>query len=282
MERILCPVDLKPDTLNALEAAAQLAAAHKAQLVLLHIFTKKEYEVALGDGDLGGVDAYQHAQQQALDSLCDTLREADPCLSCSAIIRYGSTISTIISEAVTLKSSLIVMGSHGVHNITEAMDGNHPVKVIERSPCPVLCVPEGATYEAPVKVVYGSRMKEEDPDCLQRLITILHPYNSSIDVVYVGEATSATKDKWLAHEKLIRSYVSYNQIRFHLFDWEDESYQGLDEYMQQVGGSMLVLLTHQRNYLQRLFEKSVFKQITYFSDYPLLVFLEDHLVSAEH
>jgi nucleotide-binding universal stress UspA family protein len=282
MERILCPVDLKPDTLNALEAAAQLASAHKAQLVLLHVFTKKEYEEALGDGDLKGIDAYQYSQHQVLNSLCDTLREADPLLNCSAIIRYGNTISTILDEAVTLKSSLIVMGSHGVHNITEAMDGNHPVKVIEQSPCPVLCVPEGTTFEAPVKVVYGSRMKQEDPDCLQRLITLLHPFKTNIDIVYVGEGTAATKDKWFAHEKLIRSYISYEQIRFHLFDWEDESYQGLDEYMQQVNGSMLVLLTHQRNYLQRLFEKSVFKQITYFSDYPLLVFLEDHLTSAAH
>ncbi|WP_224998908.1 universal stress protein [Cesiribacter sp. SM1] len=281
MEIILCPVDLKPDTLNALEAAAKLASAHRVHLVLLHVFTKKEYEDALGDGDLDGIDAYQQSLQQSMGALCDTLREADPSLSCSAVIRHGSTISTILEEAAILKSFLIVMGSHGVHNITEAMDGNHPVKVIEQSPCPVLCVPEGVTFEVPAKVVYGSRMKQQDPDCLQRLITLLHPFNSSIDVVYVGEGTSTTRDKWLAHEKMIRSYVRYEKLRFHLFDWDDEPYQGLDEYMQQTGGALLVLLTHQRNYLQRLFEKSVFKQITYFSEYPLLVFLEDHLTSAE-
>lgn len=282
MEKILCPVDLRPDTLNALEAAAHLASAHQAQLVLLHVFTEEEYETALGDGDLADVDAAELEQQSALDALCETLRQGFPNLQCSSLIRYGSTIATILKEAAAIKCNLIVMGSHGVHSVTEAMDGNHPVKVIEQAPCPVLCVPEGAVFEFPEKVVYGSRMKQEDPDCLQRLITILHPFKSRLDVVYVGETTASVKEKWLAHEKMIKSYVIHEPMRFHLFQWEDEAYQGLDAFMQQVDGKLLVLLTHQRNYLQRLFQKSVFKQITYFSEYPLLVFLEDHLPSAEH
>ncbi|AHM58583.1 uspa domain-containing protein [Flammeovirgaceae bacterium 311] len=281
MEKILCPVDLRPDTLNALEAAAHLASAHQAQLVLLHVFTKQEYEAALGDGDLADVDAVELSQQMAMDSLCDTLRQDFPNLNCSSVIRYGSTITSILEEATAIKSNLIVMGSHGVHSITEAMDGNHPVKVIGQAPCPVLCVPEGAVFEFPDRVVYGSRMKQEDPDCLQRLITILHPFNSRLDVVYVGEAATATREKWLAHEQMIRSYVLYEHMRFHIFHWEDKAYPGLDEFMQRMDGKLLVLLTHQRNYLQRLFQKSVFKQITYFSDYPMLVFLEDHLSTAE-
>ena len=279
----MCPVDLKPDTLNAVEAAASIASAHRAQLVLLHVFTKKEYETALtsGKGNLSEVEALQQTQQHSLDALCNTLLQAYPALQCITMLRQGSIITTILEEAKAQNSSLIVMGSHGVHDITEAMDGNHPVKVIERAPCPVLCLPEGSSFEAPARVVYGSRMKEEDPDCLRRLISLLHPYGSPIEVVHVGEITQTTKEKWVAHEKLVRSYITYEKMRFHLFPWSDESYQGINEFMLQKDAHLLVLLTHQRNFLQRLFQKSVFKQISYFSEYPVLVFLEDHLRAAE-
>ena len=283
MKKVLCPVDLRPDTLNALEAAAHIAAAHKAQLLLLHVLTEGEYDDALsaGEGDLRRVEALEQSQQAAMDRLCDTLRSSIPALQCSSLLRYGSAIATILNEAKNQRCNLIVMGSHGVRDITEAMDGNHPVKVIERAPCPVICVPEGASFEAPARVVYGSRLKPEDPDCLQRLTALLLPFGSRIDVVYVGESGEADQQKWLAHQRLIKSYVPYEKMRFSHYPTEDEVYQGLDAYMHESGADMLVLLTHQRNFFQRLFQKSVFKQITYFSDYPLMVYLEDHLAAAE-
>lgn len=283
MEKILCPVDLQTDTLNALEAGARVAVAHKAQLVLLHVFTNSSYERALltGAGDLREVETAEQEKMAALDSLGRTLEDAIPGLPWQAILREGSTVDVILDEAKSLKASLIVMGSHGVASITEAMDGNHPVKVIEQAPCPVLCVPEGAQFEVPARVMYGSRMKAEDPDCLQRLLAFLHPFSSRIDVVHVGEDTAHNIQRWTDHEQLIRSYVPYEKMRFHFFPWKKDAFLGLAEYQMQTGGELLVLLTHQRNYLQRLFDKSVFKQFTYYSDFPVLVYLEDHLASTE-
>ncbi|EMR04464.1 universal stress protein [Cesiribacter andamanensis] len=280
MEKILCPVDLQPDTLNALEAAAHLANSHRAPLILMHVFTQDAYDRALSeaDGDMARVEQVQAQRQQALDRLCATLRQDLPGLQCSSLLRQGPSAATILEEARAQKCSLIVMGSHGVHTIGEALEGNHPVKVIERSPCPVLCVPPGAVLEFPAKVVYGSRMKPQDPDCIQRLLTLLHPFGSRLEVVYVGEEEDL--EGWQAHEQLIRSYVSYEALRFHFVLAQEESYQELDGFMSQSSADLLVLLTHQRNYLQRIFQKSVFKQITYFSDYPVLVYLEDHLARA--
>ncbi|MBW3544206.1 MAG: universal stress protein [Bacteroidetes bacterium] len=282
MKKILCPIDLRPDTLNALEAAAHIAAAHNIQLVLLHIHTQAEYENALsaGEGRLEEVEGLQQSQQLAMERLCVTLKETVPQLQCSAILRYGDVISTILEEARLQQANLIVMGSHGVSDITEAMDGNHPVKVIEQAPCPVLCAPRDAFFEIPAKVIYGSSMKPEDADCLQRLVAMLYPFGSRIEVVLIGEDTPANRQKWSRHEELIRSYVNYEKISFHLHPWADEVYQGLNDYRLQRKAQLLVLLTHQRNFLQRLFQKSVFKQITYFSDFPFLVFLKEHQNAA--
>lgn len=282
MEKILCPVDLHTDTLNSLEAAAKVAFAHKAQLVLLHVFTEDDYEQALSaaDGDMEEVSSVEKGKEIALSRLCDTLRDTIQGLQCVWELRQGSAVSIILELAHTLSAKLIVMGSHGVSSITEAMDGNHPVKVIESAPCPVLCVPTGASFESPAKVIYGSRLKAEDPDCLQRLIALLHPFSSRIEVVHVGQPTRALEQKWQEHERLIRSYVPYEKLSFTLFPWKKETYRGIDEFQLQARGQMLVLLTHQRNFLQRIFEKSVFKQFAYYSDFPVLVYLEDHLPAA--
>jgi nucleotide-binding universal stress UspA family protein len=280
MEKILCPVDLRPDTLNALEAAARLAASHKASLILMHVFTQDAYDQILSDakGDMAQIELEQQGRQEAMERLCDTLRQDLPDLRCSCLLRFGDARDAILEEAATLKSSLIVMGSHGVHTIGEAMDGNHPVKVIERAPCPVLCVPPGAVLEFPKKVVYGSRMKAQDPDCIQRLLALLLPFGSRLEVVYAGDGDD--REKWQAHEALIRSYINYPAIRFQYLSGDEAAYQELNAFVLESNADMLVLLTHQRNFLQRIFQKSVFKQITYFSDYPVLVYLEDHLSAA--
>lgn len=282
MEKILCPVDLKPDTLNALEAAAHLTAAKKAELVLLHVFTKQEYDAALSaaNGDLAAIDRLEQEQQASMGGLQQVLQQSIPELQCRTEIRYGSIITTILEEAKSLPSSLIVMGSHGVHDIAEAATGNHPVRVIEQAPCPVLCLPENTSLESLTKIVYGSRMKMEDAACLQQLSWLLGPVKCRIDVVYVGELQAEQQKKWQAHQELIRSYLPHERLSFYFLPRKGEVYHTLNQYVLDAGADLLVLLTHQRNYLQRLFQKSVFKEITYFSTYPVLVFLEDHLLPA--
>ncbi len=281
MKKILCPVNFTSTALNALEFACNLAQLHKGSLTLLHILTDEEYNRLLEENIENiklRIDQENALLEKQLESLCREIRNSYPDLKCDYALGYGDLTAGVTDFAATGGYSLIVMGNDGVVNVTEALDGSSTVKVLEKSPCPLMSVPGGAVFKGFQRIVFGSEFRKADRDALLQLSLYIEPAASSLYVVHISRQEEENKAAALRKEgDELRTYINYPKLHIKVKESPEGVLSGLDESMEELNADLLVLVTHQRNFLERIFQKSVSKQISYFADYPILIFLEERL-----
>jgi nucleotide-binding universal stress UspA family protein len=121
LQRILIPVAPKPKAQPALAAAARLVDRLSCQggtFTLLHVGTA---------GDMPAADRPQVRGWQ-WDSLTMS----------------GDVIDTILETARTTNADLIVMTTDGRNGFLDAFRGSHSERILRRTPCPLLVIPETA------------------------------------------------------------------------------------------------------------------------------------------
>jgi nucleotide-binding universal stress UspA family protein len=277
MKKILCPIDFSNASLNAIEYATRIAEKHQGTLALLYVFTENDFNKVIENENLPlQFDDLIDEAKYRLRKLSEEIKAeslAKGLQDCYYYLKTGDLEDNIVNFAKEEKYSLIVMGTKGVSDVTEAFMGSNTVRVIESTTCPVLCVPEKATYSGFTKVVYATDYQDKDKDAIQLLLLLIQPFNPTIKMLHVGQSEKKVKVEHLQEYKdEMISYVNYNKLDFVYEVYDDEPNLAIDRYMIKEDCDLLVLLTHERNFFEKLFHDSLSKKMSYFSDYPLLIF----------
>lgn len=146
IERILAPVDLGETTEPTVAIAAEVARAHGAELIFLHV-----YDVA------GFEELQREAPSLFLDQVLENLRMqirsrlADlelPSRFRVEVVPDGFVAHAILDAAERFGADLIVMGTHGRTGLQRVLLGSVAEAVLRRSRVPVMVVPARATERA--------------------------------------------------------------------------------------------------------------------------------------
>ena len=141
IERILVGTGGSAWSEAAVEYAAQYAAAHDAELAVLHVvdtvvFPASEERRAKG--------------QAILDRAADLIKPYG--ISAATKRREGPVANTIAEVAKALEAGLIILGTKGEAQVRERLVGNIIGQVLAISPCPVMVVRQHDTLAEALKV----------------------------------------------------------------------------------------------------------------------------------
>lgn len=142
MKRILLPVDFSAVTKTALEQAVFFARVFRAELVLIHVHPAEPEFIGYEPGPhsvRNQVAKNIRAESRDLAALEARAKAAG--VACKALMIQGYPVEKILSEARTLDTDLIVMGSHGHGAVFSLLVGSITEGVMRKSKCPVLVVP---------------------------------------------------------------------------------------------------------------------------------------------
>ena len=142
-KQILCPVDFSDTSVRALAHAAALTKWYGAQLTVLHVVPTFEPVPIRG---MLGETAY--VPQMSREELTDKMRhsldlDALP-PGARVLAESGDTPRTIIDQALSTGTDLIVMGTHGRRGFERLLLGSVAERVLREALCPVLTVPPQA------------------------------------------------------------------------------------------------------------------------------------------
>ena len=128
-ETILCAVSLNETSPTVAEFAAELAAAHKARLILLYVIRPQERAEVLAGRTLDDVEA-------EMQSLVPEHMHAT--LSVGTIVTPGDPAEQVVRMAQMEPARMIVLGAQGASAFAAMTRHGIVYKVLAHAPCPVM------------------------------------------------------------------------------------------------------------------------------------------------
>jgi nucleotide-binding universal stress UspA family protein len=270
MKKILCPVDFSPAAINAVNYAAKLAQDSEAQLELFNVqsvFDRTPEEVLMGS-DLTRA-AVRDQLEQTSNQVSRTFH-----ISCYADVTE-STHS--VTEMISLKAEaydLIVMGANGPDDIYSFLTGSHAYKVMRKAKAPLIMVPKSCIYSKLRKIVYAYDYLRDHQLPISDLVVWASVLGSEITVLEVMEesySVDAELELKLLQRTLADRYQGVVQLTFDTIHSANVA-GSINSYVVRNEADALAFYSHHYNLLEKIFHKSVLKQITVLAEYPVFVF----------
>lgn len=275
MNKILCPVDFSDASVSAIQFAAEIGSKFHSHLVLINVFTERDFNKVVGDESVGkSFKGLIGMAKNRLQVLANEVNESYNLVNCTYELELGGFIDTINRVASTENFDLIVMGTTGVSKSDGIFFGSNTADVIDSVNIPILCIPEGCEYNGFRKLVYATDFLASDKIAIQEVISFATTFDARISVMHVN-ASDSDKD-YQTFVKDLKSFIQYNKIGFVNRKYENVG-QGIREFVDEEDADLLVVYKRHRSFVEGIFHKSITKLLSYSSDKPLFVLkLEKH------
>lgn len=276
MKTILVPTDFSKNAENALYYAIELAKREHSRIILLHAYmvsypvSEVSYHLIVEQK----TQALEESQQQLKAESLKIVHAGGIIFEC--VSDENPPVEAVLKMIREREIDLVIMGTKGQSNLANVIFGSNAAAIIEKAPCPVIAVPEEATFKDIKNITYATAYNHSDLYPLKRVVEMAKLFNAQVNVLHVIETSKLEsqkeeKEKMKAFMKEANEAVNYSNMSFQLLEGEDVD-DTLEAYLDKESTSMLVLSTHHRGFFKKLFGHSVTKHMAYHSNVPLMAF----------
>ena len=272
MMNILVPTDFSKNAETALYYAIELAKKEQARITLLHAYdipyTVAEVPSKILQQELSGL---KKEAQNKLKALSLKIEHSGNIPYQTINVRDYVT-DAILNSVSKQKIDIIIMGTHGATGLSKVIFGSVAAKVIEKAECPVIAVPDEATFTGIHRITYATDYRKSDFGNLRKTIDLAKKYNAQVNVLHIYDdsqsAEEAKKSMKIFMEK-VTSRMPYNNMSFQILSGKNTK-RILREYLDAGSTNMLVMSAHRRNFFDKLFGSSLTKKLAFETKVPLL------------
>ncbi len=284
---VLLPIDFSPNSMKACEFAFPLAASMDAEIVLFHAYLPPSFTtMPIGDvinhegtTEESALEMMEKAKRQFAEleaKIEESIQKGEmPQVKYRHVLREGVPEDQILGYSDRHMPKLIIMGTRGCDQKDLDFIGSVTAEVIERAHVPVFTIPDSILlnkFEDIKNVAFSTSFDDKDLIVFDKMMSMLKPNNASVHFIHFDK-----KDDSWAEIKLsgIKSYFQENypqqKIEYHLISGSDVL-TAYDEFIRSNNIDAIVLTTHRRNLLSRLFNPSMARKMLFHTDIPMFVF----------
>jgi nucleotide-binding universal stress UspA family protein len=268
MKHILVPTDFSDDARNAAHYAARLAEKLKASVTLLHAYMLPT-PVSEVPYVMINAEEMQKENEEIARVETDKLK-ASYNVDVNYIVRLGFPSDEIEAVIEDNEIDLVVMGMKGKGTI-EKMVGSTTTSTLKKIRSPLLIIPEKAGYKDWKQVTYATDYSYEfNSQVYNPLIDLLRTFAAQLNIVHVMKAADEGKSQPVSGEQQLET--AFSNVP-HQYDVITDAHvkHGIQSYLQDHPADLLVMVTRDRGFWERLFGKSHTKEMVYNTHIPLLV-----------
>ncbi len=261
MNTVIVPVDFSATSLHTARYAAQLLVGHHGvNMLLYHSFSKHSEEAA------------------AVQSLEELKKEL--------LLTYAVNIDTLAHEEADFvegleravrhrKADLVIMGITGKSALAQVFFGSNTLKMVETKVCPILIVPEKASFNEIRNVMLTSDFKDTIKTTpsgpIKDFLGVFNPQFHIINVDkdhYISLTTNYETEK----QNLAKMFEAYNP-EFYFMRLYDVN-EAINLFAKDKNIDLIIIIRRDESFMKKLFKASHTKAITYQSKVPILVMHE--------
>lgn len=143
IRKIMCPIDFSENSEHAMHYGIALAAAHEAELHLLHVTEPPIYPLSTDyfGPQFDSIEIIKDLEAISRKRMQESIETAkEDYATVIGKVVAGTPFVEIIRVAREDRADLIVLGTHGRTGLAHVMIGSVAEKVVRKAPCPVLTV----------------------------------------------------------------------------------------------------------------------------------------------
>lgn len=276
MKKILVPTDFSDNANKALDYAVAMASKANAEIILLNTFAAAETTLsparALVEEYNRTIEADANDQLKALKEGV----EAKYRVEIAVKLMTGGAKEAILSVAAEENVDLIVMGTRGTSGMERILWGSTTASVIGNSSVPVLAIPRGAGWKGIKNILFATRAFQANDKMFGPILQLAELEGATVHLVIFTDTDDKDLVNYLEHSRLFYAYQDTLPARFKNLTFKIEHLEGkafyetINQYVEEQSIDLMVMSTHKRNFWQSIFNRSMTKKMTTYSDIPLL------------
>lgn len=267
MRTIFLPTDFTSKSQNAMKYACDMFHEEAMHYVLIH-----SYDIPYQPNEVmvsSILETLKEEVEENLEEQADLLRSflQNEQSVISKRMGLGSVVD-MIRYNEDMEPDFVFMGTRGERrSARDYLIGSNTMMVLKSIETPVFAIPDGCFYKKYRHIVFGSDLKSITQDVLTPLKRVLDRTDADLTVVHVGEISPERKEKSMEE---LRTRIGERMSAFVQIA-SSEVVDGLQDTARDNDADLLVLVDRKRNFFQRIFHKSVTREIGWRTRIPMLV-----------
>ncbi|MEI7977843.1 MAG: universal stress protein [Bacteroidota bacterium] len=271
ISKILIPTDFSSVANNALQYAIKLAQKTNAHIFLLHVnnvpimdasFPNEVYQTYTAE-----IEDFAKKSFENIENLY--LNKSN--LKFETHTAYGFVNDEIQEFAKNNDIDLIVLGTTGASGIQEILIGSNAASVVAKAEIPVLVIPPTSSFTDISKIVYASDFNEPEFPSVSRLAYFANLYDAEVSVLHIKSFADNLFDAEHNFFSRNKENVEVNKWKIVKLPEGESIIDSINNFVETEQPNLIVLAKHNRSFFDRLFHRSLSKQMAYHTKTPLLV-----------
>ncbi|MNK66008.1 universal stress protein UspE [compost metagenome] len=272
MKKILFPTDFSNASLNSFIYALRLAKKIDAEIITVHVldlplqlvidnsdFLIENYNIS----EWGDFENFKSKVPKLRDIAEKHLLQR---IKVTHMLERGNITEEILNIAHNEKPDFIVMGTTGATGLKEVFLGSVAEKIINKSRCRVLAIPEGCQYKPIRKILFLALYEKYELDLLGQIEEIAGLFNAHINVLQIKknheEEDNIRISQWKDHFE--KADMTFSILA------TDAIEETVLDYIELNKIDVAAVTVHQKGFFEKLFLFSLSRQLAYHSTVPIL------------
>lgn len=279
MQRILITTDFSDNSLNAIKYCLELFKNIKCTFFLLHVNPIPPYSGAGSSVRTSTAvlkDSLIKASKVELKKLQDRIKDFSNNTNhtFTSIALYDYFTDSVKREVEKKKIDLIVMGTKGASGLKKVTVGSNTGDVITKVKCPLLAVPENASYKIPREIAFPTDYHiAYNMKVLDTLITMVRMNEATLRIVHISKKGEDLSEEQLENKDFLHDYLRGVDHTFHsLTGTKLEA--AIQCFVESRDIDLVAMVAKNLNFFQRILFKPAVEEISYHTDIPFLVLHE--------
>ena len=268
--KILLPTDFSQNARTAIEYAISMFRYDNVKYILLNSYIDRytTADMLISIRDLMKKDSENGLKQEAEFLLENSPEDSLDIETRSVFGGLDHIIKGLIkSEGI----DLVVMGTKGATGLKSVFVGSNTEKVVGKVKIPVLVIPEDTKFMPPARIALATDEKEfSDQFEFSSLKELVMQFDAEFFIVNI--LTGGKDQDASCKIKLHRTFQGIPHTFHHLK--HSDVIAGLNQFVEENRIDILAMVGHRHKFLERLFIKSTTKEMSMFTNVPLLIMHE--------
>ena len=272
MKTIIAPTDFSTVSLNAVNYAADMAVALRAELILLHVvpIPVTVIEVPLTEYEYD--EMREDAEQELLVLKNQLFLRTHNKINIHAKLSAGSVEHELEQECKIKNPFAVIMGTKTGGVSKRFLLGSNTIFAVNHLEYPVLVVPQNAFFKPIQKITLASDLEEiRNHNTINFLSDWLYSFKSTLDIINVSGHTSL-KTTALSESVSLQNLLSDFEPRFYFIENENVE-EGVYQFIEENQPDLLVVIPRKYGLFENMFHKSESKQFVLHSHIPVLTII---------